>query len=69
MKISLEPEFFRGQDIHQNSWNFKYFPVVMVPFLCRLIFFILSRRAMKDMAIEKISLLKSKFHNNITKFD
>jgi hypothetical protein len=24
-----------GQDIHQNSWNFKYFSVVMVPFLCR----------------------------------
>jgi hypothetical protein len=44
MKISLEPEFFGGQDIHQNSWNFKNFSVVTVPFLCRAIFFILLRR-------------------------
>jgi hypothetical protein len=44
MKISLEPEFSGGQDIHQNSWNFKNFSVVTVPFLCRAIFFILLRR-------------------------
>jgi hypothetical protein len=33
-----------SQDIHQNSSNFKYFSVVIVPFLCVSIFFILSRR-------------------------
>jgi hypothetical protein len=33
MKISLEPEFSGGQDIHQNSWNFKYFLVVIFTFL------------------------------------
>jgi hypothetical protein len=44
MKISLEPEFSGGQDIHQKSCNFKNFSVVTVPFLCREIFFILLRR-------------------------
>jgi hypothetical protein len=46
IKISLEPEFSGGQDIHQNSCNFKYFSVVIVPFLCASIFFILSRRVL-----------------------
>ncbi len=36
--------FSGGQDIFQNSCNFKYFPVVMVAFLCASIFFILLRR-------------------------
>jgi hypothetical protein len=33
-----------GQDIYQNSCNFKYFLVVIFPFLCPSIFFILLRR-------------------------
>jgi hypothetical protein len=36
-------KFQGGQDTHQNSCNFKYFPVVMVPFLDQSIFFILLR--------------------------
>jgi hypothetical protein len=42
MRISLEPEFSWGQG--QNFCNFKYFLVVIVPFLCASIFFILLKR-------------------------
>jgi hypothetical protein len=44
-------EFSGGQDIHQNSCNFYYFPVVLISFLCASIFFILSRRDIKDQYI------------------
>ncbi len=40
MKISLEPEFSGGQDIHQNSCNFKYFSAFMVPVLLRRVIFV-----------------------------
>jgi hypothetical protein len=68
MKISLEPEFSGGQEIHHDSWNFKHFSVVTVPFLCRAIFFILLRRAIlsplkKDLC--QTIIIESEYNNEI----
>jgi hypothetical protein len=51
MKISLELEISGGQDIHQNSCNFKYFSVVIDTLLCLAIFFNLFKRVMKVLYI------------------
>ncbi len=40
MKISLDLD----TSVHQNSCNFKYFLIVMVPFLCLTAFFIAYKR-------------------------
>jgi hypothetical protein len=63
MKISLETEFSGGQDIHQNSWNFKHFSLITVSFLCRAIFFILSRRVFQKIPnfIKKYQSVSKRF--------
>jgi hypothetical protein len=48
MKISLAPEFFGRQDIHQNSCNSKYFLPAIVPFLCQNL---LNRIIFRDLGI------------------